>query len=655
MSSPVRGLVVGEATWRPGTAGPVRWEPQMVSPGLSGDDVSRVLGEAPSGLPPASAVPRPRVEAGRPFRLALSPFGDRGLVCLRATAVTPPDASGAVPLRLTCLVVDPDAVGRQLPRPAEFWDAPLWTVAPGRPLPPLTPGPIDDAALTAFARTHPDQREVVFAAVERALRAGGPLLVVGDDPAATAHWAWLVGRLLLPISAWRLPFSTHERLAAPRPEGAVPFGIAGVPTTDAAAAQALAAREFTVLADDEQPVRGGRRWWALRSGPTVAVGPWARLAETVVVAGLLPDVAQRIDALAAEAGRPATRKPMWALGAAVLLLDDVDDLGDLAADAADLVREQEPAGLAGDGPLLHRLAGLLTAHTRPVVDEAVTQGSPSRVDALWQDVRTRVVPEAGEALTRNLSRLSGVVRRGLEAAHDRARERRGDDLPGSLLAVAALLDADAPAADRREVLDLACDVLVPALLDARTDPLRAGWLPIPGWLWEELVPELEAAPLFEDGGRLPGTVLSPRVHRWLGSLSLPVGQLRVEALQRTGPVEWERAAHRVYVLRSATVSPLERAAAFLGSVSSTVANRGVPVEAVAAQAAGSTYPGDSLDAATASVLMAVLPVGFPFSWALAPVLQRTAPSATTRAAVARLREREVVPIALADVVERHER
>ncbi|MGY1738016.1 GAP1-M domain-containing protein [Geodermatophilus sp. SYSU D00684] len=651
MSSPVRGFVVGEATWPPGTAGPVRWEPQMVSPGLSEDDVRRVLGDASSGLPPASAAIR---REGRPFRLALSPVGDHGLVCLRATAAAP-ETSGAVRLRLTCLVVDPDSVGRQLPRPAELWDAPLWTVTLGYPLPPLTPGPIDDAALTAFARTHPDQREVVFAAVGHALRDGGPLLVVGDDPAAAAHWACLVGRLLLPVSAWRLPFSTHERLVAPRPDGAVPFAVAGVPVVDAAAAEALATRDFTVLADDEQPVRGGRSRWALRSGPTVGVGPWARLAETVVVAGLLPDVAQRIDELAGESGRPATRRPLWALGAAVLLLDDVDDLGDLAADAADLVRVQWPAELAGDGPLLHRLTGRLAVHTRPVVDEAAVEGPTSRVEVLWQDVRTRVVPEAGESLARNLSRLSGAVRRGVEAARDRARERRGDDLPGSLLEVAALLDADAPAADRREVVDLASDVLVPALLDARTDPLRAGWEPIPGWLWEELVPELEGTPLFADGGRLPGLVFSPHVHRWLGSLSLPVGQLRVEALQRTGPLEWERAAHRVYVLRSATVSPLERAAAFLGTVSSTVANRGVPVERVAAQAADSTYPGDSLDAATASVLMAVLPAGLPFSWALAPVLQRTAPSATTRAAVARLREHEVVPIALANLVEHHER
>ncbi len=650
MSGPVRGLVSGGAPWRPGSAEPLWWQPEVVSGDLPHDAVLRVLADPLSARPPASADPRRLGDVDRPYRLALSPAGHDGLVCLRATVAGPPDASGAVRLRLAGLLVDPSAIGRAALRPADLWDADLWSADPGpRPAAELRRGSVDDAALTAFARAHPDQREPVLGAVESALRHGGSLLVVGDEPAAAAHWAWLVGRLLLPVVAWLLPFSTYERPGAPGPTGAVPFALAGVPTADAPAARALAGPGVTLLEDREQPVRSGPGLWVLRSGAAVSTGPWARLAETVVVLDLLPDVAQRVDGLAAEVGAAGARRPLWALAAAVLLLDDADEL---AADAAALARDEWPADLPADSPLVRRVRDLVAEHAPPPVVEA----PPSRLDALRETARGRGPAEAGESLARTWSRLSGAVRRGMETARQRARERStgGDDVVASLLSVAALLDeSPALAGDRREVVDLAREVLVPALLDHRTDPLRAGWEPVPGWLWDELAPVLEATARFADGDRPPGLVLPPAVHAWLGRRSVPAGRLTVDGLRRTGPLEWERAAHRVLVRHDRDVTPLERAAAFLGTVSSSAAVPGVPVDRITTDAAASAYPGDSLDLTTAMVLMAVLPPGLPFSWTLAPVLARTPPSPATQVAATRLLEREAVPAALADLVRAH--
>ncbi|WP_170121434.1 hypothetical protein [Geodermatophilus tzadiensis] len=650
MSGPVRGHVVGSAVWRPGTAEPLRWQPEVVSRDLPDDIVHRVLADGPSALPPASAVPRRLGDVDRPYRLALSPPGSDGLVCLRATTAGRPDASGALRLRLAGLLVDPSVIGSAVLRPADLWDADIWSMDPGpRPGRDLRRGSLDDAGLTAFARAHPDQREVVLAAVSSTMRSGGPLLVVGDEPAAAAHWAWLVGRLLLPVATWLLPFSTYERLVAPRPAGTLPFALAGVPGADASAVGAIAELGATVLGDREQPVRGGRDRWVLRSGTAVSAGPWARLAETVVVLDLLPEVARRVDALAAEVGGAGARRPLWALAAAVLLLDDADDL---TADAAALARDEWPAGVPVGAPLVTRVLELVREHAPPPVVAAPS----ARPDAWWETARGRVPADAGESLSRTWFRLSGAVRRGVETARERARERQAEagDLPSSLLSVAALLD-DSPALaeDRRQIAELAREVLVPAVLDRSTDPLRDGWEPVADWLWEELVPELEVAPQLTDGRGLPGTVLSAATHEWLGHRSLPVGPLTVAALQRTGPVEWERAAHRLHVRRGTDVTPLERAAAFLAAVSFGAGNGGTPVERWAGRAAEAAYPHGSLDLDTARVLMEVLPADIPFAWVLGAVLQRTPPGAVTRAAVLRLLDREVVPPALQRLIEWH--
>ncbi|MGY1726804.1 hypothetical protein ACI79J_07510 [Geodermatophilus sp. SYSU D01062] len=570
---------------------------------------------------------------------------------------------------MAALLVNPSSVGVNGLRPADLWDAEVWTAASGpHPATSLHRGPLDDDGLTAFYRAHLGQREMVLAAVERYLTSGAPLAVVGTEVSAPAHWAFLVGRLLLPSAAWRLPFSTYERLDA-RPLGITePSAIVGVPVLGRVAPRALAAQGYTVLADDEEPIRNGQDEWALRSGPAPIPGPWARLAETVIVADLLPEVTRRIERLAVEVGDSTADRPAWALAAAVLLLDDVDEFGDLGRDAAALVLDHWPAALQMGSKTAERLLERLRRHISPPsqVTELIFQRShPSNVVAYVAslerlhaaltspavlDRHQHTLPEllamTYPAARRELDKVLGGALEWVMAAADSAR---------ALLEITGLMDGAASPLDLRlRAVELARELLVPKLLESATDPARSGWPPIPAWLWDSVVPELATTPQLEHGIALPGENLSTAMHEWLGSLSLPAGELTAEALRRTGPVEWERAAYRLYVRRDQDITPLERAAAFLRTVHCAAVNEGTGMDRWVGRAIDEIYRRPPLDLPTALVLMDVLPPDLAFAATLAGVLQRTPPSVMTRAAVERLYSRETIPSTLERLFARHQ-
>ncbi|MGY1726805.1 hypothetical protein ACI79J_07515 [Geodermatophilus sp. SYSU D01062] len=608
--------------------------------------------------------------------------GPERLVCLSSIVAAGPDYSGRPNLFAHGLVVSSGGLTdeREKPiRPADLWDADLWLRPLGtraaeesqldERLQDLTRGPLDDAALDAFTRAHRNQLELVLAAVERHLRGdAGPLVIVGDESfSSVATWVGLIGRLLLPASAWRLPFSTYERLRDARTANGWPFVIVGVPPADAGVATTLPGSKFAVVHDTEQPVRTSHGGWALHDGTELAAGPWARLAESVITSDFLPVVAEQVEALAEDVGATAVDKPLWALGAAVLLDEDLPE--SFGFDAAAVVADHWPTGLdAGTtfDRLLERVRELAASGSRAA--EQLLKHADGRPDGVvaqqaWvKPVRTALTPPvdfAKHPLQGPLAGAPPAAPRELDEVSDSALEEvtQAADPVRALLEIAGQVDVGASSVNLRlRAVELAQELLVPRLLAPTTEPARRGWPPVPTWLWDALVPTLAETPRLEHGMKLPGQNLSAATHEWLASLSVPVGELTVEALRRTGPVERERAAYRLFVQR-ADITPLERAAAFLATVNSSAINENMSIDRWAHKAAEMAYPRSSpLDAVTAVILMEALPSHIPFASVLGAVLLRyPIPDATTQNAVKRLSQREAAPKTLEKLLERHQR
>ncbi|GAB3197976.1 hypothetical protein GCM10027261_24350 [Geodermatophilus arenarius] len=663
------------------------WKVSAISKvGPVSDDVIRAAARNVGGFvpPPLPELASKADVDALPHCLRLDVLdGPEPLACLSSIVAAGPDYSGRPNTFAHGLVVSGDGLadGRDRPlRPADLWDAALWQRPLGAQaaeetlldehLRDLTRGPLDDAALEAFTRAHPDQRELVLAAVERFLGGAGPLVVVGDGSfSSVATWLHLAGRLLLPTSAWRLPFSTYERLRDPRTATGWRFAVVGVPAADAAAAAALPGSRFTVLRDDEKPVRAGLGRWTLHDGAPLTAGPWARLAESVISAEFLPVVTDQVEALAAAVGNSTADRPMWALGAAVLLDDDLAEF--FGSDAAEVAAAHWPARVDAE-EVLERVLECVERHAAPGSDAAARirerltsdPDSPLAQRALLRPVLAALETPADferlqHALPQRAIEVAPALRTDLGDAVAEALDQvpQAEDPVGALLAVAPVVDSVASSLELRlRMVELARELVVPRLVDPTTDPIHRGWAPVPSWLWNSLMPALAAMPGLQHGMELPGRNLSAATHEWLGSLSVPVGELTVDALQSTGPIEWERAAYRLFIRRAEDVTPLERAAAYLGMVTSNAFTEGIPIERWAGYAADEVYPRGTLDVVTAVVLMEALPPGIPFASAFGAVLQRTPPSATSQAAVAQFQQREEeVPAAVQKLLERHMR
>jgi GTPase-associated protein 1, N-terminal domain type 2/GTPase-associated protein 1, middle domain len=593
-----------------------------------------------------------------PRRLRLDVVGD--LACLSHVVAAGSDYSGRPNFFAHGLLVEP--VGGQADddgflRPADLWGAALWLQpfgadeVEGTELEPdpleLERGTLDEAALSDFMRRHPNQRAMVFAAVERLLvDHGGPVVVVGDDPESVAQWMRLVGRFLLPATAWRLPFSTYERARDLSTPTAAPFAVVGVPAADAVVVTGLPGSHFAVLRDGEPPVRAGVNRWTLPDGCELTAGSWARLAESVVALGLMPAVAELVDELADDFGSSAVEEPLWALGAAVLLLDELPE-EDLAGDAAALVQAHWPRTLDGDASTIRELLGLLADHADcGTVAAAVSRrdgdASPSLTEQLVRVETLRHVfsgpaqyLRTGYATTPDLPDLSPGVQVELDGLLSPALDwvaGAGVIAPRALLDIASLLTAGSACAGR--VTALAASLLIPRLLDRYLDPQALGWPPIPEWLWRRLRPALAEA--LATGNHDPGLAFSNATNEWLGPLGLVRGELRSASLRLTGPVEWERSAHTLF-RRHRPVTEMERAAAYLAAFHGDDLPR---PDGRCWRASQDAYPGELLDLRQAIVLMENLPTDARFAEVLLEVLRRTAPSPESIKAIQSLRSRE---------------
>jgi hypothetical protein len=336
--------------------------------------VRNVGGFIPPALP--ELVSRGDVDA-LPRRLRLDLLDDR-LVCLSHSVAAGPDYSGRPNYFCHGLVLDRtdeevDDLG--FLRPADLWHAGWWlrplgseaveSAEPDPGLNHLTRGSVDDAGPAALPGGRPGQRLLVLAAYERHLHRPAPMLVVGDAVDSVAHWVRLLGRLLFPAAAWQLSFSTYERLRSATAVARWPFAVVGVPAADAATADDLPGGTCTVLYDDRAPDQVGPGRWRLADGTDLVAGPWARLADALADAGLLPAITRQLDDLFVECRDSTADAPLWALGAAALLLDEPLP-GAASRDAVAVVLTHWPAEVSLGRRTTERLRARLPAPAAPV-------------------------------------------------------------------------------------------------------------------------------------------------------------------------------------------------------------------------------------------------------------------------------------------------
>ena len=473
---------------------------------------------------------------------------------------------------------------------------------------PLNPERRED-----FVDLHPGQREFVFAAAERTLTTGTPLVIVGL-PVEAAMWTSLITHLLLPTTAWSVPFSTYEGGSQPDARRTGFPLILGIPPEDAAAWQRIPADQRLVHDPAHTPVRepDGYR---LRDGSLLPIGRWASLAEDVCRAGLENAVRAKVDELGVRVGATFDRWPLVGLAAAVLALPTttLQQHQALAELAALVAIASLPSDRQCEGDVLGELV------------EAIFRWSP---DALGSAERMLVTldagPEAGGLLVDRL--LNGYLR-GLLGAPDvvgsrnvwiphRLRLSRAvadrllmdlDDLirwvddvdhpvPRAklVLLVAELaprlgwLGGPGRTTVERVVGDRARTSVVPLIMGEGVRLGPGSWPPIPTWLWNDVLVDA-----LQD--RLPGCPVGsvpadPQLRRVVDDAAgpLPLRFVPGETLATLTMVDGERAA--VLLALAAPQRPMAaaqvevlRAAAFLRSVGTARGRTQVPPGALFAE------------------------------------------------------------------------
>ena len=226
----------------------------------------------------------------------------------------------------------------------------------------------------------------------------------------------------------------------------------------------------------------------------------------------------------------AVGEPLWALGAAVLLLEDLP-MDDLARDAAELAVAHWPSGLDLGRGTTEKLVRRMTEYagadrvTALLLDRSEAGGSAAMATelALLGPLRDALADPAsfarlGDRLPESLPGCS--LQGPMSWPRSWARRSAGSAWPGptrpcALLRIAALMDGrNGPPADRERAVDLARSLLLPTFsIRTPTRRRRAGrrsrggcgtsWLPT--WCRRSI-----------SAGRARSRTVPGPTHRWLG-------------------------------------------------------------------------------------------------------------------------------------------
>ena len=521
--------------------------------------------------------------------------------------------------------LDPAVVGAGdlgVPRPADLWGATGW-LTPFRadaieaaivgPPPQLSAAsPLDPERREDFIDLHPGRRGFVFAAAERALSGGGPLVIAGL-PVETAMWVSTVTHFLLPTASWSVPFSTFERVAVPATLLDGSLSVVGVPIEDVPAWSRVKGERVALLDPAASPSRT-EAGYRLHDGTALPVGAWARLAELVCSSGAEDRVRFSIDELGERLGSGTDGRPLWGLAAAVLrcpdVIERVPELGPLACDVAtdhfptDGRLDPSTIGLVVDAMLrvspdpLPVFGGLLRAIDRgqgpgQAIADHVVRGYLTSLLSRPAEFTGPALPwlptrlQASPGVTRHLlDELDGLIG-WIDTEPDPAVRGR------AVVLVARVAEAFGwPEGDAHPVLIAALDrrareSLVPLLVHGHALAAPDGWPPIPQWLWREVLVD-ELGTLLHD--QAPGALLSgPGV---LSAIALAAGPLPAavipgQTLRTLDPMDGERAAALLAAGTTATTArPMGEgevlaAAAVLRAILSPYHRRPVPPDQLA--------------------------------------------------------------------------
>ncbi len=521
--------------------------------------------------------------------------------------------------------LDPSVVGTGdlgVPRPADLWGATGW-LTPFRadaieaaivgPPPQLSAAsPLDPERREDFVDLHPGQRGFVFAAAERALTGGGPLVVAGM-PVEAAMWVSTFTHFLLPTTSWSVSFSTFERAAVP---GALLDGalsVIGVPIEDVPGWVRIPGERFSLLDPAFPPQRDGAGY-RLHDGSTLPIGAWGALAELVCSSGGEDRVRRSIDELGERLGSGTDRHPLWGLAAAVLLCPDLIDrspqLGPLACRVAtdhfpadgrldpstseqivDSMLRVSPDPLLVFGGLLRAIdsgpgpdPAIAGQVIRGYLTSLLSRSTEFRSATLpWLPSRLQAPPEvAGQLLTE----LDGLIE-WVDQEPDPAVRGR------VVVVVAVIAEAfewsDGPAfpALIAAVDQRARRSLVPLLVAGRELVVPNGWPPIPQWLWRDVLVDELASML---PNQAPGALLAgPGVLRAVAMAAgpLPVAIVPGQTLRALDQMDGERAAAMLVAgppngtRRTVDEAEVLAAAAVLRTILSPIRRRAVPADQLA--------------------------------------------------------------------------
>lgn len=578
------------------------WKVVETRPDLAAADrtaAAALMDRAASGVGdyavPSASLPHQWAELPSALRLVRV---DRERVALQHLAPAGFDFSHRTNVFVHGLLMELDLVA-ETPglRPADLWGSQHWLRPVGAEVVEVAELVADDWWRESGGRLEPpppDDLAAALVAFEAACstdRRGEPplLVVVSPDPGVPPAWLSFLQHLLAPTAAWSAPFGTWE--SDPRLCRSRQLRWTGLRADAADLLRDVPREDVVVLVDSKAAAGSGSAPEWLQDQPPPTPGPWAELAQLVHLFGLQDDVREQVDRLGAAVSRSSDAEPLWALGAATLLLpaEVLESWDDVAPLAAQVTAGRWPAAVRLPPPLQTALTEGMERWLQPprAMFETVARrldrreadapggeprdagpsadvfvagylrsllGDPASFPgAVWLPRTLRMSRPASDALTRHLVGPEGVLGWTDEAGGrrpdppDPAAEPSSAGVPATPdQAVAALLTGAAAL----ELLDLEEELrarvtqqlgvraadLVHAGLAAGADPIGCGW-PVPTRaVWEGELAEVFERVLLdaarEGRGGLPGRAAS-----WVAQAAGLLGP-DLPPLHELGVVAW---------------------------------------------------------------------------------------------------------------------
>lgn len=371
---------------------------------------------------PLPQFPTPEQVATLPRRLLYVP-GAHGTAAYWHSVPAGLDGSGRPGNVFAHTVLDRDVTSAEpVLRPIELWRSPGWLVPYGSEqvlaatLPtgelPTSGTELNRASVLDFLLA-PEHWRIgalcgLLDAVDAALRGGPPVVLLVGSADEGAQWIGAVSQLMSAGTARTVGWSTYERASGLTALWRKAIALAAVPRQDRAEIDP----DTAVLLDPAAPLALGDLHGEphrTEAGTPIPVTPWSVIAQVVLADRQLAECAlTRQDAVAAQLGDHRLRP---ALPLALVVGESIDEFGDAATEAAQVITECAPDLLSARPELGAAAMALLR------------RAWPSSTAAAWEEVCA--LADRGRAAVQELASYLYVER----ALNDPYWQRRPEGIP----------------------------------------------------------------------------------------------------------------------------------------------------------------------------------------------------------------------------------